>query len=45
VIYCLELIRFVVSNTSNYIEVENGMQGRAVMENDPGGPGKVVENF
>ena len=33
--YCLELIKFDVSNTSYYVEVENGTLLHDIMENDP----------
>jgi len=40
--YCLELRKFDVSNTSYYVEVENGAQSWKMIL---GGHGKVVENF
>jgi len=46
--YWLELIKFDVSNTSYYVEVENGALLRDVTRSWKmilGGHGKVVENF
>jgi len=41
--YCLELIKFDVSNTNYYVEVENDALARCrtVMENDPRGSWKI----
>jgi len=38
-------MKFDVSNTSYYVEVENGALLRDVMENGPWRPWKVMENF
>jgi len=46
--YCLELIKFDISNTSYYVEIENGAVMRYVMQSWKmilGGHGKVMENF
>ena len=46
--YCLELIKSDVSNTSYYVEVENGALLHDVCARSwkmiPGGHGKVMEN-
>jgi len=43
--HCLELIKFDVSNTSYYVEIENGALSRrlAVVEDDPWRSRKIME--